>query len=189
MAAESLEEVYLEADERMDGAVKVLAGELSGVRTGRANPAILEGIRVPCYGTEIPLKQVAGVAAPEPRLLVVRPWDAKLAGEIEKAILASSLGLTPQNDGKLVRIPIPPLSEERRRQLVRHVNERAEAARVAVRNVRRDANKEIDALKKGGAAPEDDCFKMKDDIQELTEEKEKKIAETLEKKTADLMEG
>lgn len=188
MAGESLEEIYLEADEKMDKAVQVLAGELAGVRTGRANPAILEGIKVPYYGTETPLKQVANIGAPEPQLLVIRPWEAKLTAEIEKAILASSLGLTPQNDGKLVRIPIPPLSEERRRQLVKHVNERAEAARVAIRNVRRDANKEIDAIKKGGAAPEDDCFKMKDDVQELTEEKEKTIAELLDRKTKELME-
>jgi len=188
MAAESLEEVYLEADDRMDKAVKVLAGELAGVRTGRANPTILEGIKVPYFGADTPLKQVANVGAPEPRLLVIRPWEASLTAEIEKAILASSLGLTPQNDGKLVRIPIPALSEERRKQLVKHVNERGEAARVAMRNVRRDANKEIDALKKSGSAPEDDCFKMKDDVQELTEEKEKKIAGLLEKKTKELME-
>ncbi len=164
------EELLFEAEERMDGAVVALRADLVKVRTGRATPALIEDLRVDAYGVTMPLNQMATIAAPEPRLLTIRPWDASIIGAIEKAILKSDLGLTPHNDGKIIRLGIPPLADERRRDLARVVSRRAEEARVAVRNVRRDALKELGDLQKAGDISEDEFFRAKDDLQKLTDQ-------------------
>jgi ribosome recycling factor len=183
-----LEAIYEDAGERMMGAVEALEKDLRGVRTGRANPALLDGIRVSYYGDELPVNQVATVSVPEARLILIRAWDANAVPEIEKAILASSLGLTPMVDKNVIRLAVPPLSEERRKQLVSHVKDRAEQAKVAIRNVRRDANRHVDAVKKNGKAPEDDCKKSKEDIQELTKDHEAEVDKYLKSKIDELME-
>jgi ribosome recycling factor len=183
-----LDEIVEDAELRMMGAIESLEEKLKVVRTGRASPALVEGVRVECYGTESPLRQVAGIAVPEPRLIMLRPYDPSIIADIEKAIVAAELGLNPQNDGKVIRIPIPPLTEERRRDLVKLIEREGEAARVAIRNVRRDANREIDAAKKSGGAPEDACFKAKDEVQKNTGEQEKEIDSRLEARRSAVME-
>jgi ribosome recycling factor len=188
MEATSLQEICDDAGLRMMGAVETLEGDLRGVRTGRANPALLDGLRVRYFGEELPVNKVASVSVPEARLIVIRAWDQSAVPEIEKAILASSLGLTPMADKNLIRLAVPPLSEERRKQLVAHVRDRGEQAKVAIRNVRRDANRQIDALKKAGKAPEDDCSKSRADVQELTKENEAEVEKYLQKKVDELME-
>ena len=183
----SAEDVYLEAADRMEKAVEHLEHQLRSIRTGRASPALVDGIRVDCYGSQSPLGQIANVAAPDPQLIVIRPFDPTIIRDIEKAILASDIGITPSCDGKLIRLAVPPLSEERRRQLAAQVRKMGEEAKVSVRNVRRDANREMDRLESDSEISEDDAFKAKEDIQELTKDSEKKIDEILEKKTAEIM--
>jgi ribosome recycling factor len=187
-APESLDEVTEETLLNMMTAVESLENKFRTVRTGRASPALVEHVKVKAYDTESPLRQVAGIAVPEPRLIMLRPYDPGIIADIEKAIIAADLGLNPQNDGKVVRIPIPPLTEERRRDLVKVVEREAENARIAVRNARRDANKVIDALKKGGSFPEDDCARAKETVQEHTNDQEKEITDRLEKKREEIME-
>lgn len=186
--AESLDQIYEDAGEKMMNAVAVLEKELKGVRTGRASAALLDGIRVAYYGQNLPVNQVATITVPEPRMIIIRPWDQAAAPEIEKAITASSLGLAPQVEKNIIRLVIPPLSEERRKQLVTFVKEHGEAAKVAIRNVRRDANRSIETAKKSGT-PEDDCDKMKEDVQELTKDHEAEVDKYLEAKIKELMEG
>lgn len=183
-----LDEIVEDAALRMMASVEALEEKLRTVRTGRASRALVEGVRVKCYGGESPLRQVAGIAVPEPRLIMLRPYDPNIIAEIDKAIVAADLGLNPLNDGKVIRIPIPPLTEERRRELVKIVEREGEAARVAVRNVRRDANREIDAEKKSGAAPEDGCFRARDEVQKHTDEQEGEIDSKLEAKKKEIME-
>ena len=183
-----LSETVDDAELRMMGAVEAFETKLRTVRTGRASAALVEHVRVKCYGGESPLRQVAGVAVPEPRLIMLRPYDAHIIGDIEKAILSAELGLNPQNDGKVVRIPIPALTDERRGDLKRIVEREAETARVAIRNVRRDANRAAEALKKSGGAPEDDCFRAKDEIQSNTDEYEKEVDDKARAKIEEVME-
>jgi ribosome recycling factor len=185
---ESLDEVVEDAALRMMGAVEALEERFRTVRTGRATPALVEHVKVKCYGSESPLRQVAGIAVPEPRMIMLRPYDVHILADIEKAIVAADLGLNPQNDGKVVRIPIPPLTEERRRELVKVIERESEAARITVRNVRRDANKDVDALRKSGAFPEDDCFGAKEKVQEHTDEQEREIQGRLDKKRQEILE-
>jgi ribosome recycling factor len=182
------DEILLDAEDRMEKAVESLKHRLMGLRTGRASPALVEGVRVDYYGTMTPLKHMANISAPEPQMLVIRPHDASAIKEIDKAIRSSNLGLAPSTDGKVVRLNIPPLSGETRKKHVSAAKEFAEEQRVAVRNVRRDANKHIDQLEKDGGAGEDVCAKLKEDVQELTKKFENQINEILEKKTAEIME-
>lgn len=184
----ALDDILLEAEEKMDNAVRILTDEFRTIRTGVASPSLVEGIKVDCYGTTCPVKQVGTIGAPDPRQLIIRPFDRNVLGDIERAILKSDLGLTPNNDGKMIRIPIPPLSEERRRQLATRLREMAEEARVSIRNVRRDANKQIDQEQKDGEIPEDNAFKGKDDVQELTKEYEEKVDKAVETKSTEVME-
>lgn len=184
----SIEEVFLESDDKMKSAAAVLEKELKGVRTGRASAGLLDGIRVEYYGQELPVNQVATVSVPEPRLIVIRPWDQAAVAPIEKAVRASSLGLAPQVDKNLIRLVIPSLTEDRRRQLVAFVKEQGEAAKVAIRNVRRDANRHIDTAKKEGT-PEDECFKAKEDVQGLTADYEGQVDQLVEGKTKEILEG
>ena len=164
-----INDVLSEGEERMRRAVAALRDDLLTIRTGRASPALVDRIRVDYYGTLTPLNQLATISAPEPRLLVVRPWDPGALSPIEKSILKSDLGLTPNSDGKVIRLPIPQLTEERRRELARVVNQRVEEGHVAVRNIRRDSLKDLQDLEKGKLIPEDDFYRGKDRLQDLTD--------------------
>jgi len=183
-----LDDILLEAEEKMETAARILLEEFRTIRTGRASPALVENLKVDAYGTTSPMKQLGSIGAPDPRQLVIRPFDRNILGDIERAIQKSDLGLTPNNDGKILRLPIPPLSEERRRQLSARLREMGEEARVSIRNVRRDANREIDQEKKDGIIPEDNAFKGKDDTQELTKQYEDQVTRALDKKTEEVME-
>ena len=183
-----IDDLLLELEERMEKAVAALRSDLMSIRTGRASPALVEKLRVEAYGGVVPLNQVATIAVPEPRLLTIRPWDVSVIGAIEKAILKSDLGLTPNNDGKIIRLSIPPLTDERRRDLAKLVNKRVEEARVAIRNVRRDGLKELGALEKNKEISEDELFKAKEDLQKLTDDYIKKVDSVGEQKQAEIME-
>jgi ribosome recycling factor len=182
------DEILLDTEERMEAAVSHLAGELSGLRSGRASPALVDKLPVEAYGTTTPLAQLAQIGCPEPRLIMIKPFDPSIAKDIERAIQASDLGLNPNSDGKVLRLNLPPLSEERRKQLAKIVRENGEKANVAVRNIRRDANKSADAAKMDKVLTEDDLDRVKKDIQDLTKQSEGKIKDLVDKKTADLME-
>lgn len=182
------EEIMLDGEERMEKAVDFYRNELVGLRTGRTSPALVDSVRVNYYGNPTPLKQIANVSAPEAQLLVVRPFDATILKDIEKAILASNLNLTPQNDGKVIRISVPALSGDQRKKLSARVKDLAEDARVAIRNIRRDANKHVDAAEKEKTLTEDDSKRIKESIQELTKQYESKVNEQAEKKTEEIME-
>lgn len=183
-----VDDVLLEAEEKMEHAAQFLAGEYRKLRTGRASAGLVDHIHVDYYGSPTPLRQLANIGTPEPNLIVIRPFDPSSLKEIERAILASELGITPSNDGKVVRLTMPSPSEERRRQLVGSAKELAEQARVSLRNVRRDANRVLDQEKKDSVIPEDDMYRGKEEVQELIETYEKKVADLLEKKTAEIME-
>ncbi len=165
-----LDDIYQDTRESMDKTIASLESELSRVRTGRANLSLLDGIRVDYYGTLTPLNQMASLSVPESRLITIQPWDATVIKEIEKAILKSDLGLTPSNDGKIIRITIPPLTEERRKQLAKSVHKTCEEHKIAIRNLRRDANEMLKSLKKDGDISEDDAFKGQDQVQKITDE-------------------
>lgn len=182
------DEILMSAEERMEGAVTHLAGELSGLRSGRASPALVDKLQVEAYGTMTPLSQLAQIGCPEPRQILIKPFDPSIIKDIEKAILASDLGLNPNSDGKVLRLNLPALSEERRKQLAKVVKDNGEKANIAVRNVRRDANKSADGAQKDKALTEDECERLKKDIQEMTKTHETKISELVDKKIADLME-
>ena len=159
-----------ESSKKMDKAVNAYKRELTRVRTGRATPALLDGIMVDYYGSQMPINQVASISVPESRQLVIQAWDQNVLPEIEKAILKSELGLTPNNDGKVVRVSIPPLTEERRKDLVKLVNKMAEEARVAVRNVRRDHMERLKKMKKDKEISEDEMYKLQDELQKITDD-------------------
>ena len=183
-----INDVLEELRERMIKSVEVLQDDLMSIRTGRASPALVEKLPVEYYGTITPLNQMASIAAPEPRLLVIKAWDLSALGDIERAILKSDLGLTPMNDGKLIRLNIPRLTEERRRDLVKLVSRRVEEGRVSVRNLRRDALQDLKDFEKEKMISEDDFFRGKDDIQELTDEFIQQIDEIGKRKEEELME-
>jgi ribosome recycling factor len=174
--------------ERMKGAIEVLKKDFGSIRTGRASLALLEGISVEYYGSQSPLNQVATLNVPDSRTISIQPWDPKVINEIEKAILRSDLGLTPTNDGKLIRINIPPLTEERRKQLVKVVKKRTEEAKVAVRNIRRDTNEQLKKLNKDKELSEDDLKKALEEIQKLTDSYIAKADEALKHKEDEIME-
>lgn len=177
-----------EAKRRMENAIEALRREFASVRTGKATPALLDTVRVEAYGSQVPLNQVATVSAPEPRLLVVQPWDRGMIGPIEKGLQTSDLGLNPSNDGKVVRVPIPPLTEERRREYVRLLHKMTEEGRVAVRQARKDANDDIKKQQKAGDISEDDARREQDEIQKLTDRYIAQMEEILKHKEAEVME-
>jgi ribosome recycling factor len=177
------------AKDGMDKAIDRLKRELGRVRAGRANPALLDDIRVDSYGTMSPLKQVATVSVADARLLIVKPYDRNTIAAIEKAINNSQLGLNPNNDGVVVRVPIPALTEERRKQLVKQVKDAGEDARIAIRQARRDANELIKDAEKEGTISEDDMKRGLDQIQKLTDAEIKSVDETIGKKESEIMEG
>ncbi|MDE0958210.1 MAG: ribosome recycling factor [Planctomycetota bacterium] len=178
----------MDAEERMTKALDHLREEMRGMRTGRAHPGLVESIRIDYYGTPTPLKQLANISVPEPDQLVIKPFDVSAMSDIEKGILSSDLGITPQNDGKLIRLRVPPLSEERRKQMVSRAKEVAEESRISMRNIRRDANKHIDTSKKDGDLSEDDQSRFKDQVQEVLKTVEKQVDADLKRKTEELME-
>lgn len=176
------------AMDRMNGAIEALKKDLASIRTGRASLALLDGIKVDYYGTLTPISQVATLGLPDSRQISIQPWDQRLIQEIEKAILKSDLGLTPSNDGKVIRLIIPQLTEERRKQLVKVVRKRAEDARIAVRNIRRDINDEIKKDEKDKHISEDDMKRLQDDIQKITDSYINKIEEVIQHKEKEIME-
>lgn len=178
--------ILLETEERMEKAVEVLVDKYRGMRTGRAHPGLVENIQVDYYGSPTPMKQLSNISAPEPDQLVIKPFDQGSLGEIEKAIQRSSVGIHPSSDGKIIRLKVPPLSEERRKQLVAQAKEVAEETRVSIRNVRRDANKQADQLQKDKVLSEDEQKSLKDEIQDLTKKYEKKVDDTLKSKSDEL---
>ena len=185
----SAEEILLDTEERMEKAVAVLKQALAGIRTGRANPGLVDSLRVEAYGSPTPIKQLATIGAPEPTQIVIRPFDPDTLKDIEKAIQASDLGLNPINDGKLIRINVPPLSGEVRRKLVARIKELSEEAKVAIRNVRRDGNKLADNEQKDKVLTEDDRDQVKEEIQELTKTYENQVSSVAASKEAEVMEN
>jgi ribosome recycling factor len=186
--AEDKAGILREAEEKMRGAVSVNKEELATIRSGRASPTLLNRITVDYYGTQVPLNQIANLSVPEPRLLVVSPYDKNSVSAIEKAILSSDLGITPNNDGNVIRLAFPQLTEERRKELVKVAHVRAEEGRVAIRNVRRHAKEHLEKLKKDGTLSEDEERAAEKDLQKLTDKYVTEVDENLQRKESELSE-
>ncbi len=182
------DDILLDTQERMEKAIEVLKKSLSGIRTGRANPGLVDSLRVEVYGSPTPIKQIAAVGAPEPTQIVIRPYDANTIKDIEKAIVASDLGFNPQNDGRVIRINIPPLSTDVRKKMVSRIKELAEEAKVAIRNIRRDGNKAADQSQKDKILSEDQRDDIKDQVQELTKKFEEHASEVAKARESEVME-
>jgi ribosome recycling factor len=183
-----IQELRKKTSDRMQGAIDALKKEFASIRTGRASLALLDGIVIDYYGTPTPVQQVASLTIPESRQIAIQPWEQKLISEIEKAIMKSDLGLTPMNDGKTIRINIPILTEERRKQLVKLVKKRSEESKIAVRNIRRDSNEELKKLEKDEHISEDEVKKEHDEVQKITDSFIKKIDDLAEHKEKEIME-
>jgi ribosome recycling factor len=181
-------EVFHVAEKHMKTTIEKTEGELMTIRTGKATPALLDGIKVDYYGSKVPLKQIANVAVPDPKLITVQPWEKPLVGEIVKAIQTANLGLNPQSDGTFIRIPLPPLTEERRKELVKTVKHLVEEAKVAVRNVRRDAIEKFKKLEKDHAITEDDLHRSQKDVQDLTDKKTAELEKLFSAKEKEILE-
>jgi ribosome recycling factor len=183
-----LDDILLETEDKMDKTQAFLQQELAGLRTGKAHPSLVDTITVDYYGTPTRLRDIANISTPEPRLIVVNPFDPSSIGLIEKAIIAANIGITPMNDGRLIRVPIPELSEERRREMVKMAGRATEEQRVAVRNIRRDANDQIKGLQKNGDITEDERDSALEDIQNATDEHIRKMDEMLAAKEKEILE-
>lgn len=177
-----------EMREQMDAAIDAMRREFSGVRTGKATPNLLDTVRVDAYGSKVPLNQVASVNTPEPRLIVVQPWDKSLIDDIERGIMTADLGLNPSNDGTVIRVPIPPLSEERRKDMVKLLHKMAEEGKISVRHARQEANKTIKEQENDHDISEDEARRRLDQVQEITDEYIEKIDEMMKKKEEEIME-
>ena len=188
MIHEKLTSILDDAREHMEKSFEYLLSELKSIRAGRATPAMLENVRVNYYGSQTPLNQMASVNAPQPDLLVVQPWDRSTLADIEKAIQVANLGLNPSNDGSVIRLPVPPLSEERRRDLVKSTHTRGEEAKVAIRNIRRHAKDHIRSSQKEDNLPEDMQYEADDQLQKLTDDFADKVDSLLSRKEAEIME-
>lgn len=188
MSTPESQQVLRAADEKMKKAAHVTHDELKTLRTGRASPAFVEGLMIDAYGTQTPLNQLASIHVPEPRLLVVQPYDRSTIGAIEKAIMSSDLGVTPSNDGEKIRLPFPQLTEERRKELVKIAHHKAEEGRVAVRNVRRHAKDELEKLQKGGDISEDELKRAEKQLQKETDQHVHEIDQQLQHKEKELHE-
>ena len=184
---EQFEMIMMETMERTDKTISVLNGEYITIRAGRANPHILDKLRVDYYGSPTPLQQVGNISVPEARMLVIQPWESSLIKEIEKAILASDLGLTPSNDGKVIRLVFPELTEDRRKELVKEVKKQAENAKVAIRNVRRDANDAIKKAAKANEISEDEQKGIEDEIQKMTDKYVAEVDKMTDNKSAEIL--
>jgi ribosome recycling factor len=182
------EEIISECRQKMMKTIDILKKEFMRIRTGRASISLMDGIRVSCYDTQMPLDQVASISIPESRLITVKPWDQTIIGEIEKSILKSELGLTPMNDGKIIRIPIPPLTEERRKELAKLARKMAEDSKISIRNHRREANELLKELKQEKEISEDEMFKGQDEVQQVTDEFIKNIDDVTGEKEKEIME-
>ena len=178
---------YTNLKEKMEKSISVYSERLSEVRAGRANPAILNKVKIDYYGTPTPINQVAGVSVPEARLIVIQPWDVSILKEIEKAILASDIGINPNNDGKVIRLAFPELNEERRKEIVKDIRKMAEETKVAVRSIRRDAIDEAKNMQKNSEISEDELKGAEDQIQKLTDKHVEEIDKILEKKEKEVM--
>ncbi|HET7274634.1 MAG TPA: ribosome recycling factor [Longimicrobiaceae bacterium] len=176
------------ARSRMEKALEAMRREFGSVRTGKASPSLLDSVRVEAYGSQMPLNQVASVSIPEARMMVIQPWDQAMLGPIERGIQMADLGLNPSNDGKVVRLPIPPLTEERRKEFVRLLHKMSEEGRIAIRQARKDANEEIKQRQKDGDISEDDARREQDEVQKLTDRHVEKIEEMLRHKEAEILE-
>jgi ribosome recycling factor len=183
----STEEILLDVEERMEKAIRKLKNDLAGIRTGRANPGLVDSLKVEVYGSPVPIKQVASVGAPEPNQIIIRPYDPGTLKDIEKAIQASDLGFTPQNDGRVIRLNVPQLSTEVRRKMVGRVRELAEESKVAIRNIRRDGNKSADQAEKDKEFSEDDRDQTKEEIQDLTKQYEAQAADLAKAREKEVM--
>jgi len=186
--ADSPEAVLKEVKKSMEKALEALQRNFGRVRTGRASLSLVDGVRVEYYGTPTPLSQVGSLSIPEPRLIAIQPWDKSLIPAIERAILQSEMDLNPTNDGNLIRIPIPKLTEERRKELVKVVKGMTEEAKVAIRGVRRDANSRLDSLQKEASLPEDAARRTKDEVQKITDQYVQKADDLVKKKEAEILE-
>lgn len=184
----SVEETLIDAEERMEKAIGVLQNSLSGIRTGRATPGLVDSIKVDVYGSSTPLKQLASIGTPEPQQIVIRPYDTSTIKEIEKAIVAGDLGMAPQNDGRMIRLNVPALSTDMRKKMVSRIKELTEDAKISIRNIRRDANKAIDTLEKDKEIGEDDQKKGKSDVQDLTKKFEDQASEMAKTREAEVTE-
>ncbi len=182
------DEILLDVEERMEKAIRKLKGDLAGIRTGRANPGLVDSLRVEVYGSPVPIKQIASVGAPEPNQIVIRPYDPGTLKDIEKAIQTSDLGFNPQNDGRLIRLNVPPLSTEVRRKMVARIKELAEESKVAIRNIRRDGNKSADQGEKDKDLSEDDRDSVKEEIQNLTKTYEAQATDLAKARETEVME-
>lgn len=178
---------YTEMQERMDKTIENLGEKLSEIRAGRANPAILNKVKIDYYGTPTPINQVAGISVPEARMIMIQPWDLSVLKNIEKAIIASEIGINPNNDGKVIRLVFPELTEERRKDLVKEIKKYAEDAKVAVRNARRDGIEKAKTMQKNGELTEDDLKNAENEIQKITDNKIEKIEKIVEAKELDIM--
>lgn len=183
----ALKEVHQQLKARMDKAVKDFQGHLASTRTGRANVAMLDQVKVEYYGTPTPLNQVGQLTTPDANTIIIQPWDVSILGEIEKALRSSDLGFNPQNDGKIIRVPVPPMTEERRREVVKHVSRVLEDHKTAVRNIRRDGNDLIKKAAKAKKISEDEEKRSLEEIQKLTDEEIKRMDEMAKKKEAEIM--
>ena len=183
-----ISEILKTSENKMGKSISILKEDLASLRAGRANPAMLNKITVDYYGTETPLNQLANIASPEPRLLTIQPWDANAVASIEKAILKSDLSINPSNDGKIIRLVIPQLTEERRKELVRLIKKMGEESKIAIRNTRRDANENLKKLKNDGDIAEDDWKKAEDEMQEITNKHTNEIDKLVEIKEKEIME-
>lgn len=184
-----IKELLIEVENRMRKAIEALEGDLRAIRAGRASPALVERVMVDYYGTPTPLNQLAVISAPEPQLLTIRPYDPGSLGDIERAILKSELGLTPSNDGRIIRLPIPRLTEERRRDLAKLVRQRVEEGKVSLRNIRRETMNDMREFEKEKLVPEDDFYSGKDDLQDLTDRYTKQMDEINSRKQREILEG
>lgn len=182
------DEILFDCEERMEKAVQVYRDELRGLRTGRATPALVDGLRVDYYGSPTPLKQLAQISTPDPQSIVIRPYDQGSLKDVEKAIRSSDLGMAPNNDGKMIRLQVPPMSGEQRQKMVQRIKKSAEEAKIACRNIRRDANKHFDQAEKGKEMTEDERDTGKERVQELLKQSEDKIAELADKKSKEILE-
>lgn len=181
-------EILDEQRQKMTKTAEALQKEFKKIRTGRASTALLEGIKIDCYETRMPLEQVASISAPESRLMIVQPWDKSIIGDVEKGILKSELGLTPMNDGNIIRISIPPLTEERRRELAKLAKRMAEESRISIRNLRRDANEMLKELKNEKEISEDEFYKSQEDVQKITDDFIEKVDDITAQKEKEITE-
>lgn len=188
MSADEVKDLLKDAEHRMKGAIQSLTDDLNGIRTGRASPALVEKLTVEYYGSPTPLMNLASISVPEPRSLMIKPFDAGSLKAIERAIQTSDLGLNPNSDGKVIHLNLPPLNEERRRELVKHMNQRLEEARIAVRNIRRDLHNDLRDFEKEKLITEDDLKRAEDDLQKLTDKYIEEIARLGQNKEKDIME-